>query len=434
MRVLFVSSELIAGDLAYRLKKEGCEVKLFIGDKSRKDCFENMVKKTNNWQKELSWVGKKGLIVFDDVDYGKMQDKLRKRGFLVVGGNEVSDNLERDRGFGQEIFEKYKVGNVLKTINFSNIKLAINFVKKNPNFWVLKQNGHLGVLNYIGSLSDGSDVLDTLKNYDRQKLGKIISVSLQRRVFGVEIGVARYFNGRDWVGPVEFNVEHKRFLNGDLGPLTAEMGTVMWYENNEKNKLFQKTLARIKPFLQQINFKGDVDINCIIKENNCYPLELTTRFGSPAIHLQMGIHQTFWKDFLMAIAKGEKIKFNYKKGFGVVVCVAVPPFPYLAYSKAYNNFYAKGTKILFKNKLTKTEWDRIHFEEVSKKNNEFYIAGSNGYILYVNGFGSTIEKAQKQAYNLVKKIVIPKMLYRTDIGDQFNIKNQKKLKHWGWIS
>jgi len=30
MRVLFVSGELIAGDLAYRLKLEGCEVKLLV--------------------------------------------------------------------------------------------------------------------------------------------------------------------------------------------------------------------------------------------------------------------------------------------------------------------------------------------------------------------------------------------------------------------
>jgi hypothetical protein len=49
---LFVSGELIAGDLAYRLKKEGCDVKLYIEDKSRRDCFDGMVKKTKDWRKE----------------------------------------------------------------------------------------------------------------------------------------------------------------------------------------------------------------------------------------------------------------------------------------------------------------------------------------------------------------------------------------------
>jgi len=37
MRELFVSGELIAGDLAYRLKNEGCDVKLYVKDKSRRD-------------------------------------------------------------------------------------------------------------------------------------------------------------------------------------------------------------------------------------------------------------------------------------------------------------------------------------------------------------------------------------------------------------
>ena len=93
MRVLFVSGELIAGDVAYRLKQEGCEVKLFIEDKSRGDCFVNMVEKTNDWRKELDWVGKDGLIVFDDVGYGKVQDDLRKKGYTVFGGSKESDRF-----------------------------------------------------------------------------------------------------------------------------------------------------------------------------------------------------------------------------------------------------------------------------------------------------------------------------------------------------
>ena len=74
MRVLFVSGELIAVDLCLRLKQEGCKVKLFIEDKSRYDCLDGMVEKTDDWEKELKWVGKNGLIVFDDVGYGEIQD------------------------------------------------------------------------------------------------------------------------------------------------------------------------------------------------------------------------------------------------------------------------------------------------------------------------------------------------------------------------
>ncbi|MFA6305071.1 MAG: hypothetical protein WCV73_00680 [Patescibacteria group bacterium] len=432
MRVLFISGELIAGDIAYRLKQEGCDVKLFIEDKSRKDCFDGMVKKTNDWQKELKWVGKKGLIIFDDVGYGKIQDYLRKDGYKVMGGCEIGDKMERDREFGQKIFKSLDI-NTLETFNFQDINIAINFVKKHRCKWVIKQNGHISALNYIGKSDDANDVLSTLKTYEKY-LSKNVSISLQRKVEGVEIGIARYFNGFDWIGPIEFNIEHKAFMNHDIGPSTAEMGTVMWYNNDNKNKLFQETLEKFKPLLQKINFRGDIDINFIINGNKVYPLEITSRLGSPSTHLQTEIHSSGWKDFFYAVANGDKYNLNYRRGYGVVVSIAIPPFPYKGISSEY---YLKGTNILFKDKLTSGEWKKIHFEEVSlsksKNTSNYYISGANGYILYVTGFGKSITSARNDAYSLVDKIIIPKMMFRTDIGLKFMERDKKLLKKWGWI-
>ena len=103
MNILFISNNLIAGNLAYLLKKEGNDVKLFIESKHQKNNFDYMVEKTNNWKKELSWVGKDGLIIFDDIGYGKYQEKLRKQGYSVYGGNILSDRLENEREETQNI-------------------------------------------------------------------------------------------------------------------------------------------------------------------------------------------------------------------------------------------------------------------------------------------------------------------------------------------
>ena len=102
MRVLFVSGELIAADVCYRLHREGCEVLLYIADPTRKDCLDGMVEKTDDWEKQLGWVGKRGMIVFDDVGYGAAQDALRKEGFTVFGGCEAGDRLEQNRQHAQE--------------------------------------------------------------------------------------------------------------------------------------------------------------------------------------------------------------------------------------------------------------------------------------------------------------------------------------------
>lgn len=429
-RVLFVSGELIAGDLAYRLKREGCEVKLFVKDKSRKDCFEGMVEKTDNWKKELKWVGKDGLIVFDDVAYGKIQDDLRKKGYLVVGGSEKGDKIELDRDYGHKIFSACEI-KIVPTKNFNDTKDAISFVKRNKGKWVVKQNDHQSFLNYVGQLEDGSDVVSILKNYESRKIN---TVNLQEKIDGIEIGVARYFNGKDWVGPIEFNLEHKDLHNDNIGPKTGEMGTVIWYSEDEENKIYQATLKKLKPFLSHANFKGDIDINCIVNEKGIFPIEATSRFGCPSTHLQEELHLSPWKDFLMALAKGEEYNLEYKKGFGVVVSVCVPPFPYKAIDK---NFYSRGVSILFKDDLTKEELNSVHFEEASLSKDAtgdvYTVGGSNGFILYVTGAGKTVQEAKEKVYSIVKKIVIPQMFYRTDIGDKFIREDQTNLKKWGWI-
>lgn len=430
MKVLFVSGELIGADLCYRLKKEGCDVRLYIEDESRKDCLEGMVTKTDDWKKELGWVGKDGLIVFDDVGYGEIQDKLRSQGFLVVGGSAGGDELELNREYCQHIFSSHGVGFV-DSRKFYNFDEAIDFVQCNKGKWVVKQDGHTSMLNYVGQMDDGSDVISVLENYRNSH--NMSSVNLQKYISGIEIAVARYFNGTDWVGTSELNIEHKCLCNNDIGPKTGEMGTVMWYDEDGNNRIFTNTLAKLKPYLKQINFKGAIDINFIINEDGAFPIEATARFGCPSTQLQAQLHQSPWRELLLAIAKGEQHNLEYKKGYGIVVSIAIPPFPYKAISGEY---YLRGVDILFKGNLTEEEMNSIHFEEVSLKNHNsshYCIAGSNGYILYVSGSGGTIQEARQRVYKLIDKIVIPKMFYRTDIGVKFIDNDMELLKKWGWL-
>jgi len=58
MNILFISEDLVAGNVAYLLTKEGHKVKLYIKDSGRRENFKNMVPKTKHWGEELDWVGK----------------------------------------------------------------------------------------------------------------------------------------------------------------------------------------------------------------------------------------------------------------------------------------------------------------------------------------------------------------------------------------
>jgi phosphoribosylamine--glycine ligase len=432
MNILFISRECIAGNLAILLKKEGHDVKLFIENKHDRQNFDNLVEKVTSWKKELKWVGKDGLIIFDDVGYGKTQDSLRKKGYRVFGGCEMGDKLEKDREFGQEIFKKYG----LKTVelkDFHDIEDAVFFIKNNPKKWVIKCNDHSSkFLTYIGEYECGKDTISVLKNYFNNKHIDREKITLHERIEGVEMGVGRYFNGKDWVGPIEINFEHTKMFPDDVGPVTSEMGTLAWYEEDENNKLFVEVLNKLKPYLQEIDFRGDFEMNCMVNEKGCFPLEATARLGTPIIHLHSELHISPWGEFMYAIANGDKYDLKYKKGLGIVNLVATPPFPY---GKKHSKETLYGINI-YLDRLSKDDLESFHFEGISmrvdKHHGQYFISTDEGYIAYTTAVADTVEEARQKSLGIIKKAVIPKSFYRNDIGKDFE-KRLPDLKKWGYI-
>lgn len=434
MRILFISKDVIGGDLARVLKQEGHDVKLYIDNKDGRKCLDGIVTKTTNWRKELPWVGKNGLIIFDDTGYGKIQDKLREEGYSVFGGSELGEKLELDREYGQLVFSQYGIKTVpLK--DFFDIHEAIEYIKKNPAKWVLKHNDHSNKnLTYTGILPDGSDVIDVLKSYEFNPALQEKTITLQEKIEGVEISVGRFFNGHDWVGPIEVSMEHTKFFPGDLGPITSEMGTLSWYDADEKNRLYIETLAKLKPYLSMVNYRGDVAINCIVNERGAFPLEATMRLGSPIIHLQVEIHTSPWGEFLLAIARGNKYDLRWKEGYGIATMIAVPPFPYTYKLEKYS---LAGTNIFFDPKFGQKEFEHIHFEEVALRpgtKKQYYIADSRGYTMYVTAVGETVEQARARMYKIIKGIHIPQSFYRNDIGLKYIREDKEKLRKLGYVN
>lgn len=431
MNILFISKKGMAVDLSRKLLAEGHSVKLYIDDKKLKSIFDYIVPKVTDWKKELAWV-KKGLIVFDDCGFGKIQESLRKKGYNVFGGNMLADKIEYDREFTNAIFNRFNI-QTFETKTFRNILEAAEYAMEHPTQWVIKREGdNSKFVSYVGEDLDGKDAITLLKNYSVIKGINKQPVSLQKRAQGIEIGVARYFNGNNWVGPIEMNVEHPHLFSGDVGQFTDEMGTVAWYTETE-NRLYKETLEKIEPVLRESNYKGDIAINCIVNKHNLYALEMTPRLGSPITHLQQELHESSWADFLMAVAQGKDHKLKYKKGYGVVITLAVPPFPF---QKVFTAGICHGLTLNLK-KCTAKDLEHIHFDEISKRTNgiedQYYISGHDGFVGYVTATDKMISRASEKALAIARKIHVPKIFYRNDIGLKFEKEDLPNLKKWGWI-
>ncbi len=446
MRILFLTDDFSGASLCRRLAIEGHEVLAHVRNVAFRQTLDGMVEKIDSMIAGLEWVGHDGLIVCDDNGFGSLQDQLRGEGYSVVGGSGEGDRLEDDRLYGQRIFAGHGMMSI-PTHVFSTHQEAIHFIEANPDQWVIKFNGHADkAACYVGQMLDGSDVIDVLQVAHGSRCSESSqSVVLQKRIHGVEIGCARYFNGQKWVGPIEFNIEHKRLFPGDLGPNTCEMGTLMWYDDDEGSRLFQETLAKLEPWLRCHNFRGDIDINCIVNEEGAWPLEATTRFGYPAVQAQMSLHKSPWGNFLKAVADGRDYDLQWQRGYAIVVLVAAPPFP-CGVAQAVRPCGAgggkhdgcggitpRGLRIHFSESLSDEDWRHVHFESVMRDtNDEFRISDDTGYALHVTGNAETVKNAREEVYRRVGKIVIPRGFYRNDIGLLFE-EVQAILEKQNWI-
>jgi len=426
---LFVSLDALIGDVAWQLKKEGHNVKYFIENAEEKDVSDGFVDKIDDWEKEVDWAD---IIIFDDVlGQGKKSKKLRDQGKFVIGGTPYTDRLEDDRAFGQEELKKVGV-HILPYQNFNSFDDAMEFVKTNPGKYVIKPSGEVGNIKgllFIGEEDDGKDVIQVLNDYKKAWSKKILSFQLQKRVVGVEVAVGAFFNGKEFIYPINVNFEHKKLFPGNLGPSTGEMGTSMFWSG--PNKLFNATLKKMERKLVEEGYVGYIDINCIVNNNGIYPLEFTCRFGYPTICIQMDGMINPLGEFLYELAKGEAPKLKTKSGFQVGLRLVVPPFPFN--DKETFKVKSKDSVIYFKKPInSNNNMEGIHIEDVKIVNDEWVVTGTSGVVLIVCGTGQTMKQAQAQVYNRIKNINIPHMYYRDDIGDRW-YEDSDKLHNWGYL-
>ncbi len=421
---LFVSWSGLIGDIAWQIQKEGHNVRYSIDSETEKEISDGFVDKVSHWRDHVDWAD---VIVFDDVlGHGELAADLRKKGKKVIGGTPYTDKLEDDRSYGQEELKKYDI-QIIPYQDFTSFDDAIEYVQNNPAPYVIKPSGeaqNTKRLLFVGEEDDGSDVVRMLEAYKKAFSDKIKQFQLQKRVTGVEVAVGAFFNGEEFILPINVNFEHKKLFPGNYGPPTGEMGTAMFWSG--PNKLFNLTLSRMAPKLKEEGFVGYIDLNCIVNHKGVYPLEFTSRFGYPTISIQQESMLTPIGQFFHELANGKKTKLRTRQGFHIGVRLCMPPFPFE--DKKTFDSYSKNAAVVFK----KPNREGVHIEDVKQIGDQWFVTGSVGVILVVCGSGPTMKQAQAQAYNRVKNILIPNVYFRKDIGDRW-AEDSDRLHSWGYL-
>ena len=443
MRFLIISDEFMWTAGAWRLVQEGHDVRVWCKKAEGKEHLQNMVKQVPTLEQGLAWLGKDGYFIRDDE---KDVSFLRRRGYKGYGGNKWTEKMENDRVYELETCKAAGL-NISNFHKIKTIKEGIDFIRKHPDAYALKQMADLPkTFSYVGKDDDGEDVIDQLLWMEKQpefkKMGGNTPFLLQEVCEGVEVAVAAWWMyddfKRDDNGDVviEINFENKKALDGDLGLTCGESGTVLRFTTEHK-KLFEETLEKLTPVFKK-NLSDcciDVDLNLGVVEEDGkivpYLYETTFREGYPCCALQQFLLKTDLGDFFADLIDGVQGNIEWKDEWGVVTVVGAGQYPDES-DNHFGSFKDQPVKFPF----TLEKWDdhvSPFYIRYDKEKKYFRVADFYEYVAGISYSNNDIAKANEACVAMMDRIDVRAKQYRHDIGKTVVEERLPFLKKHGYF-
>jgi phosphoribosylamine--glycine ligase len=421
VRVLGITETCDLGSLYLRLLDDGHEVKVSVSEPLAQGTMNGLIARVDDWESELNWVrsgGPNGVILFEAVGFGELQDRLRSEGFNVIGGSAFGDRLENDRTMAFDLLAKQGM-KVAPVREFTSAAAAIADLESNPRRCVFKLCDSAGE-TFVGTFADGGDVVSLLQVQAVPAGHRFI---LMDHIEGVETGVGAYFNGQRFLYPACLDWEHKRFFAGNMGELTGEMGTVATFTGADR--LFEAALQPLEPLFRQAGHVGWVNLNTIINEDAVWPLEFTCRFGYPGFAVLEPLQAISWAGLFELLLSPGSSTFPVRDGFSTCVVLTTPPMP----------LSRKEVDVPVGLPVLVGDIDRrhLHLGEVAARGPNLITAGLYGWTAVVTGTGQTVEASKAAAYANAAKVHTPNLRYRQDIGDALIDGELERLFKCGWL-
>lgn len=234
-------------------------------------------------------------------------------------------------------------------------------------------------------------------------------VVIEEKLVGEEASFFVLCDG-DNILPLTTAQDHKAVFDGDKGPNTGGMGAyspapVM------SDDLVQRTINEIiKPTVTGMNakgmpFKGVLYAGLMITDQGPTLIEYNVRFGDPECQVLMLRLQSDIVELMLATITGRlaETKVMWSNDTALTVVMA---------ARGYPMSYQKGTPI----NLPDVDAHQGVIFHAGTKIQAAQLVANGGRVLNVTAQGSTITKAQENAYKIVDKVDWPDGFNRTDIG------------------
>lgn len=378
------------------------------------ECFSDVKATDIKGVTEIAKKIKADLVVVapDDPLVLGMVDVLNKEGFATFGPDKAAAIIEGSKVFSKNLMKKYNIPTAAYEV-FSSSDEAINYLKERDQYpAVVKADGlALGKGVIIAQNFDEAEAAVRSIMEDKIFGDSGLKVVIEEFLTGPEVSVLCFTDGKT-IKPMISSMDHKRALDGDMGPNTGGMGTIAPnpYYTTDIAKCCMETI--FKPTIEAMNmegrtFKGCLYFGLMLTPGGPKVIEYNCRFGDPETQVVLPLLDTDIIDIMMAIYDDKLDSVNVRWKNEAAACVVIA-------SGGYPKKYETGKEISGLDDRGQIGSSFVYHAGTKYSDGKFYTAG--GRVLSVTSTGKTLRDALEQSYSSVSMIGFENSHYRKDIG------------------
>jgi phosphoribosylamine--glycine ligase len=345
-------------------------------------------------------------------------DEFRKHGLRVFGPTQAAAQLESSKAFSKAFMKRHDIPTA-DYDTFSDAVAAHAYIEKMGAPIVVKADGLAAGKGVVVALTNAEAheavdfmLVDNTLGVSHNEGGA--RVVIEEFLVGEEASFIVMCDGKN-VLPLATSQDHKRLLDGDLGPNTGGMGAYspapVVTPDVHARAMREIILPTIRGMEKDgIPFTGFLYAGLMIDANG-HPktLEFNCRMGDPETQPIMMRLKTDLVDVMMAATepgphgKLDEIELQWDRRTALGVVIAAHGYPLQP---------RKGDVITG---LPKDEEDVMVFHAgTTLKEGELLTSG--GRVLCVTVLADNVRQAQQRAYEVISGINFDGKQYRTDIG------------------
>ena len=338
-----------------------------------------------------------------------MADAVREAGIPCFGPGAEGAQMEGSKLFSKQLMERAGVPTAAYG-SFTDEQSALDYVNAQGAPLVVKADG-LAAGKGVIVATELEQALDAVHECFSGAFGDAgNTVVVEEMLTGPECSLLAFTDGIT-VRPMATSQDHKRALEGDLGPNTGGMGVyspvpiVTPEEHETMVAIMHQTVEQLHR--EGIDYRGCLYGGFMLTPAGPKVLEFNARFGDPETQVILPRLQNDLVDVMLACAEQrlDEVELSWCDDWAVSVVLT---------SAGYPGSYEKGKVITG---IEDAEaLDGVTVYHAGTREQDGQILTNGGRVIDVTALGATFEDARNLAYAACEKIDFEGKTLRHDIG------------------